>query len=66
VANLQIQASHLGFTLGMGAIHGVAGQIVMPVFLDLEKAGIVTAPVLNMLINAFARVVEPTPKPWLP
>jgi hypothetical protein len=26
--------------------------MVMPVFLDLEKAGIVTAPTLNMLTNA--------------
>lgn len=52
VANLQIHASHLGFTLGMGAIRGVAGLMVTPVFLDLEKAGIVTAPALNMLTNA--------------
>jgi uncharacterized protein DUF5677 len=52
LANLQIHASHLGFTMGMGAIHGVAGHMVMPVFLDLEKAGMVTAPALNMLTDA--------------
>lgn len=52
MANLQIHASHLGFIMGMGAIQGIQGQMVTPAFLDLDKAGIVTAPALNMLTNA--------------
>ena len=40
----------------IGAIHGVVGHMVMPVFLDLETAGALTPPALNTLTNALLAI----------